>query len=317
MQRPALFLRRKSMFKPDKHHLVIAGKTLTIQVILFCAILFVLWGAQRIYAFMDPVSFPQAYQVTVTEGMSDHEKGKQLVDALTNRMRYELHSTFGWSANDIVFNKYVLDNRAYRQFGTYVATKMLLDHYSTVIAKLGNSDRENDSLYNARLNYFAISPKRWGVLFFPSAESSYEKGLKLVDQYKQELDAGKAVYNCRTDDIYSAYNLVLGETMFGYALGLLQNSQSLPFYTLDNRIYEAQGVMLVIRDYIKALYDLYPEIATKNNEANMQEAMRYLDLICDYDPLYITSAFNSGELIISYMLFARNRLEDIRDSIRI
>ena len=29
------------------------------------------------------------------------------------------------------------------------------------------------------------------------------------------------------------------------------------------------------------------------------------------------SAFNSGELIISYMLFARNRLSDIRDSIRI
>lgn len=305
------------MFTPDKHHLVIAGKTLSIQVILFCAILLVVWGAQKVYSFIDPVSFPHAYQVTAAEGMNDHEKGKQLVDALTARMRYELDSTFGWSANDILFNKYVLDNRAYRQFGTYVATKMLLDHYSTVIAKLGNNDRENDSLYSARLNYFAISPKRWGILFFPSAESSYEKGLKLVDQYKRELDEGKAVYNCRTDDIYSAFNLVLGETVFGYALGLLQNSQDLPFYTLDNRIYEAQGVMLVVRDYIKALYELYPEIATKNNEANMQEALRYLDLISDYNPMYITSAFNSGELIISYMLFARNRLTDIRDSIRI
>lgn len=138
-----------------------------------------------------------------------------------------------------------------------------------------------------------------------------------MDQYKLELDEGKAVYNCRTDDIYSAFNLVLGETVFGYALGLLQNSQDLPFYTLDNRIYEAQGVMLVVRDYIKALYELYPEIATKNNAANMEEALRYLDLIAEYNPLYITSAFNSGELIISYMLFARNRLEDIRDSIRI
>ena len=307
----------ENMFKPDKHHLVIVGKTLSIQIILFCAILFVVWGAQKVYSLIDPVSFPQAYQVTVTEGMSDHEKGKELIDALTARMRYELNSTFGWTANDLLFNKYVLDNRAYRQFGTYVATKMLLDHYSTVIAKLGNNDRENDSLYNALLNYFAISPKRWGILFFPSAEGSYEKALKLVDQYKLELDEGKAVYNCRTDDIYSAFNLVLGETVFGYALGLLQNSQDLPFYTLDNRIYEAQGVMLVVRDYIKALYELYPEIATKNNAANMEEALRYLDLIAEYNPLYITSAFNSGELIISYMLFARNRLEDIRDSIRI
>ena len=36
-----------------------------------------------------------------------------------------------------------------------------------------------------------------------------------------------------------------------------------------------------------------------------------------YDPLYITSKVNSGELIISYVLFAKNRLEDIRNSIRI
>lgn len=305
------------MFRPDKHHFVIVAKTLIIQGLLFFSILFVMWGAQKLYAVVDPVSFPKAYEVTYTPGMTDHDKGKQLVDALTNRLRYELDSTFGWSANDILFNKWVLDNRAYRQFGTYVATKMLFDHYSTIIAKLGNSDRENDSLYNARLNGFAIAPNRWGILFLPSAESSYKKGLKLIEQYKKDLDEGKAVYNCRTDDIYSAFNLILGETIFGYALGQLQNSQDLPFYELDNRIYEAQGVMLVVRDYVKALYTLYPEIATKNNEENMKAAMFYLDRICEYNPLYITSSFNSGELIISYLLFARNRLEDIRDSIRI
>jgi len=305
------------MLKPDRHHVIIAGKTLAIQASLFCSLFFLLWGAQKLYALVDQVSFPEPYQVQVSEGMSDTQKGSELVDALTARLRYELDSVFGWSANDLLLNKWVLDNRAYRQFGTYVATKMLMDHYSTVIAKLGNNDREDANLYNARLNYFAISPQRWGILFLPSAESSYRKALELVEKYKQELTEGKAVYNCRTDDLYSAYNVILGETVFGYALGLLNNSQDLPFYTLDNRIYEAQGVMLVVRDYVKALYDLYPEIANKNNEANMQEALRYLDLICDYNPLYITSAFNSGELIISYMLFARNRLEDIRDSIRI
>lgn len=305
------------MLKPDRHHFVIAAKTLVIQALLFLGLLFILWGSQKLYALIDPVSFPQAHQVALSEGMSEEAKGVQLVDALTSRLRYELDSTFGWSANDLFFNKWVLDNRAYRQFGTYVATKMLMDHYATVIAKLGSNDREDEHLYNARLNYFAISPQRWGILFLPSAEGSYEKALKLVDQYKANLLAGKAVYNCRTDDIYSAFNLILGETLFGYALGQLENSQNLPFYTLDNRIYEAQGVILVVRDYVKALYDLYPEIASKNNEANMQVAMHYMDLICSYNPLYITSSFNSGELIISYLLFARSRLEDIRDSIRI
>ena len=103
----------------------------------------------------------------------------------------------------------------------------------------------------------------------------------------------------------------------GYAMGLLQGSQDLPFYTLDNRIYEAQGVALVVRDYVAALYALYPDVAGKNNTENMERALQYLDRIATYDPLYITSWVNSGELIISYLMFVRDRLEDIRDSIRI
>lgn len=302
----------------DKHHLVIIGKTLALQLILLLAILFSMWGAQKLYASIDQVSFPES--MTVPENaalLSEPEKGVVLIDAVTNRLRYELSSSFGWTANDLLLSKWVLDNRAYRQYGVYVATKMLMDHYSTVIAKLGANDREDQNLYNARMNDFAISPQRWGMFFFPSSESSYEKGLKQVETYKKELLENKAVFNCRTDDVYSAFNLVLGDTIMGYALGLLQNSQDLPFYTLDNRIYEVQGVALVVRDYIKTLYELYPETAGKNNAENMQAALEYLDKIATYNPIYITSSFNSGELIISYLLFAKNRLEDIRDSIRI
>ncbi|WP_278338608.1 hypothetical protein [Desulfovibrio piger] len=89
----------------------------------------------------------------------------------------------------------------------------------------------------------------------------------------------------------------MGENMLGYALGLLADAQDIPFYTLDNRIYEVQGMVLVIRDFVKALYDLYPEIAQKNNAENMAAAMQFMNDICTYDPMYITSSFNSGELI--------------------
>ena len=304
------------MIHPEKRHFIIVAKTLGIQVLLFVGILFTVWGSQKLYTLIDPVKFP-VYQVNTEEQMTEQAKGAALLSALTNRMDAELNSTFGWTANDILFNRWIMDNRAYRQFGTYVATKMLFDHYSTVIAKLGSNDRENDLLYNARLNHFAISPQRWGMLFIPSAEGSFKKALSMTEQYKKDLLAGKAVYNCRTDDIYSAFNLILGETVFGYALGLLNDSQDLPFYTLDNRIYEVQGMVLVIRDFVKALYDLYPEIAQKNNAENMAAAMQFMNDICTYDPMYITSSFNSGELIISYLMFTKNRLEDIRDSLRI
>ncbi len=296
--------------------LAVAGRTIGIQILLFLGILFVVWGSQKLYTLADPVKFP-VYQCAMKDGMKDEDKGVELLSALTNRLEKELDSTFGLTTNDIIFNRWVLDNRAYRQFGTYVATKMLFDNYSTNIAKLGANDRENELLYEARMNRLSISPKRWGILGLPSAEGNYRKALANAEKYKQDLKAGKAVYNCRTDDLYSALNVILGETVLGYAQGLLNNSQDIPFYTLDNRIYEAQGVIYVVRDYVKALYDLYPEISSKNNKQNMEEAMRYMDRICDYDPLYITSVFNSGELVISYLLFTRNRLADIRDSLRI
>ncbi len=304
------------------------GKVLLIQAVIFVGILLVIWGSQRLYALVDKVVFPASFPAAesfseektrlggekIAPEQRENAKGKALLDAITFQMRRELDSTFGWSANDIIFNKYVLDNRAYRQFGVYIATKAMLDHYSMVIAKLGSNDRESEDLHKARMNHFSINPQKF---WFPSAEGSYESGLKLLESYKKDLDTGKSTYNCRSDDIYSAFGLVLGDNVLGYALGQLQQSQTLPFYTLDNRIYEAQGVALVVRDYVKALYTLYPEVCGKNNEENMQVVLHYLDLIAEYDPLYITSTFNSGELIISYLMFVKNRLEDIRDSIRI
>lgn len=312
-----LYFLGDSMFRISKHHIVIVGKTLIVQVGLFLFVIALLWGGQKVYSIIDRSTFPTPFPVQYSETITEEEKGIIILNALTNRMRYELDSTFGWSANDIIFNKWIMDNRAYRQFGTYVATKMLFDHFSTIVAKLGMSDREDDDLYESRLNHFAISPKRWGILFLPSSEKSYGKALELVSVYQENLLTGDAVYNCRTDDIYSIFNVVLSETVFGYAMGLLQDAQSLPFYEIDNRIYEVQGMMLVVRDYLNAIYILYPEIASKNNQENMKEALYYLDLIATYDPLYTTSTFNSGELILSYLFFARNRLTDIRDSIRI
>ena len=216
----------------------IVGKTLLVQVCLFITLLLLAWGSQALYAKLDRTEFPTPVQITDADKLDENAKGKALVDAITHQMRYELDSTFGWSINDILFNRFVLDNRAYRQYGVYHATKVLMDLYSMTIAKLGTNDRESEMLYKARLNSFAIDPRSF---MFPSAESSYKKGLKLIEQYKESLDKGTGVYNCRTDDLYASFDLVIGENLLGYALGLLENSQELPFYTLDNRIYEVHA----------------------------------------------------------------------------
>ena len=297
----------------SQKQLRLLGKKGFNQIRLFVCMLANDWGSQSLYDIVDETTFPQAHSVGDTTDISDNEKGKRLLDAISSQMRRELGSTFGWSANDIIFNRWLFDNRAARQMGVYQATRVLSEHYSTNIAKLGSNDKENAFLHKARMNSFAINPRSF---LFPSAEGSYKEGLKLFENYKKDLDKGSAVYNCRSDDLYSSFNLLVGESMLGYALGLLNNAQDIPFYELDNRIYEVQGIALVVRDVINALYTLYPEIAARNNAENMQVAMDALNRICTYNPLYITSKFNSGELIVAYLLNAKNRLEDIRNSIR-
>lgn len=294
------------------HHI---GRVIAIQLAILIGLFLVLWGSQKFYSGIDQTRFPDHVVIPANAAkLAENEKGKILLDAITYQMRRELDSRFGWTFNDLIFNRFFMDNRAYREYGVYHATKFLLDLYATQIARLGSSDRESEFLYKARINSFAIDPRSF---MFPSAEGSYKKGLKLLDQYKESLDTGKGIYNVRTDDLYASFVTATGENLLGHALGLLENSQEMSFYELDNRIYEVQGMVLVLRDFLKTLYELYPEIRAKNNADNMASAMSYLNRICTYDPLYITSFFNSGELIVSWLLFAKARLEDIRDSIKI
>ena len=276
------------------------------------------FGGQWLYGVIDQKTFPEPHSVE-TKDITEPQRGVALVDSIVHQMRYELNSTFGWTANDIIFNPYIMDNRAYRQFGVYNTTRILMDIYSRVIAKLGNNDREDENLYRAKLSHFSIAPSRWGVFGIrESAESSYEKGLKEVDIFKKNLLDGKAQYNCRTDDIHETLLLIAGDQVLGYSLGLLESSEKLKWYTLDNRIYEAQGMALVVRDFVNVVYHVYPQVSDKNNEDNFKHAMHYLNLVCNYDPFYIaTNPFNSGAVIRSYLLNAKNRIEDIANSLRI
>ena len=133
------------MQKPkfDSHHLIIVGKTLVIQTIIFISLIFLVWGTQKIYSAMDQTVFPQVFELAQTPSsnpqMTESEKGVLLIDALTNRLVYELNSTFGWSAILMLFNKCLLDNRVYRQFGPYVATIIRLTAFTFSISTFVSS----------------------------------------------------------------------------------------------------------------------------------------------------------------------------------
>lgn len=240
--------------------------------------------------------------------------------ALRNRLNQEMTSAFGWSVNDLwISPTRWLDNRANRQKGTIFATRMLLNFSATHLSKLGAVDAENPLLKEAREKRFAFSEDSW---WLPSTESEYRKGIALMQQYEADLRANKAVFNMRTDDRYDLLSFITGKQFLDQPLGLLvQSNSEVPYSELDDRIYYTQGVVLVLRDVLTALFHLYPEISEKGGAENIRIAMRGVDQICDFDPLIVLRGAHDSVMadhrgkMARYLIEVRERLNDVAQSI--
>ena len=172
------------------------------------------WGVYRGYTAIDRTRFPwssskiHASLDKTAPDSDESEKGVALCAALSNRLAEEMASAFGWSVNDLVVSPTRwLDNRANRQRGVIFATRMLINFFSTNLAKYGKVDAENDALKEAREKYFAFSEASW---WFPSTEGQYRQGLDLLRKYEKDLTAGNAVYNMRSDDMYNMLTFIIG-----------------------------------------------------------------------------------------------------------
>jgi hypothetical protein len=285
------------------------------------------WGVYKGYTFIDPAEFPwfgshiHAVLDQTKPDSADPQKGIALSAALRNRLEEELDSPLGWSVNDLIVSPTRwLDNRANRQKGVIFATRMLINFFSTNLAKYGRVDAENEFLKAAREKHFAFSEDSW---WFPSTESEYRKGIELMLQYEDALAGGKAIYNMRSDDMYNMITFIIGNQFLDQPLGLLiQPNDEVSYTELDDRIYYTQGVILVLRDFIRTFVQLYPEIKEKGGEDNIRIAFREMEQICTFDPLIVlrgqhdsVTADHRGKMA-RYLIHIRERINDLAQSIR-
>jgi hypothetical protein len=285
------------------------------------------WGVYKAYATIDATRFPWFHSKIhsvlnqVKPNSGEVKKGIALSAAISNQLEEEMASTFGWSVNDLMVSPTRwLDNRANRQRGVIFATRMLINFFSTNLAKYGKVDAENASLKEAREKYFAFSEASW---WFPSTESQYREGIALLRKYEDELAAGKAIYNMRSDDMYNMLTFIIGSQFLDQPLGLLvQTNDEVPYSELDDRIYYTQGVLLVLRDFIRSFVVLYPEIKEKGGEENVRIAFRDMEQICTFDPLIVlrgdhdsVTADHRGK-VARYLISFRERMNDLAQSIR-
>jgi len=284
------------------------------------------WLVYRGYNLIDPARFPKldsAVQVVLNQTTPESDephKGAALSAAVRNRLQEEMSSPFGWSVNDLwISPTRWLDNRANRQRGTIFATRMLMNFYPTHLAKYGAADVENQELKEAREKRFAFTEDSW---WFPSTESEYRKGIALMQQYEADLRANKAVFNMRSDDRYDLLSFITGKQFLDQPLGLLvQSNSEVSYFELDDRIYYTQGVVLVLRDVLTALFHLYPEISEKGGAENIRIAMRGINRICTFDPLVVLRGEHDSVMadhrgkMARYLIEVRERLNDVAQSI--
>ena len=311
--------------------LTVFGKWTIIVLLAFILIwpltIGIYWGVYKGYTAIDATRFPwhhsQIHSVLdqTKPDSGEIQKGIALSIAITNRLEEEMASTFGWSVNDLIVSPTRwLDNRANRQRGVIFATRMLINFYSTNLAKYGKVDAENASLKEAREKHFAFSEDSW---WFPSTESEYRDGFALVRQYEDDLAAGKAIYNMRSDDMYNMLTFIIGNQFLDQPLGLLvQPNDEVPYTQLDDRIYYTQGVILVLRDFVRTFVTLYPEVKEKGGEENVRIAFRDMEQICSFDPLIVlrgehdsVTADHRGKMA-RYLISFRERINDLAQSIR-
>lgn len=287
----------------------------------------VYWIVYKGYTAIDRTRFPdldppiQAMLQKTSGDSSEAQKGAALTVAIINRLEQEMDSAFGWSVNDLLISPTRwMDNRANRQRGTIFATRMLINFFSTNLAKYGKVDAENAPLKEAREKYFAFTEDSW---WFPSSESQYKKGIQRLKQYQADLLKGKAVYNLRSDDMYNLLTHILGAQFIDQPLGLLvQNNDEVRYTELDDRIYYTQGVILVIRDFLRIFVKLYPDIKQKGGEDNIRIAFREMDQICTFDPLMVLRGDHDSIMadhrgkMARYLIAVRERINDVTQSIR-
>jgi hypothetical protein len=287
------------------------------------------WTVYRGYTLVDPTRFPNldpniaALLQKTTSDSPPSQKGAALSAAIRNRLEQEMNSTFGWSINDLIVSPTRwLDNRANRQRGTIFATRMMVNFFSTNLAKYGQVDKENEFLIEAREKHFAFTSDKW---WFPSSESQYEKGISLLKEYESELlrENSEAVFNLRTDDMHNMLEFIIGNQFLDQPLGLLvQSNDEVPYTQLDDQIYYTQGVILVLRDTLRAFIHLYPEVKENGGKENIQIAFREMDQICTFDPLIVLRGSHDSIMadhrgkVARYLISVRERINDLAQSIK-
>jgi hypothetical protein len=254
---------------------------------------------------------------------TDTDRAVVMAEGVTHALSDQLSTFFGWLPNDLLFVPSILDNTVSYQQGVIYATRPASDIVAKTAARYGKNDTIDTRLADATSRYFTYSEKVWGFWFIYDAEGKYKEGIKNWRAWAQSVGStakNAGVYNVKSDDIYTV--LKYCASMTDYALGIL-NDEKMGHFESDNNIYYTKGVCAVVGNVLRALATVDSSVAERGGQENLDEALKRLDYVAEFNPLYVVAGGNEiGDAMLPnhvaalarHIDVANNRINDMLSS---
>jgi hypothetical protein len=215
-----------------------------------------------------------------------------------------------WLPNDLFWPTVFLDNMPNFQIGQLEVAKynirILRDHLS----RMRTTDKL-DPMAEGAFTALSNDPYKW---WFPSAESKWKKASENLEVFYQNFLAGESHFYPRADnlaELLEQYESLMGgvNTRLIHAppdmneVLMMEDDTSdhpekpkmadvdIPWYTIDDNFYYAQGVAYALHESFKAIrIDFINVLKDKNSLQLVDKILEDLRR-CDFEPLVV---FNGG-----------------------
>jgi hypothetical protein len=178
-------------------------------------------------------------------------KGVAFVEASIAPLQYELEERWwGWRPNDLIN---LTDNINMFQLGVLEVTRRTTVALAERISRTGTTDAYDENL-EAAMNWFMVKASSY---WFPSAESKYEDGLEELEVYLEKLQAGKATFYTRTDNLIpllASFEDLLGSCDENLVKQTNADGTPISTFAVDNYFYYTKGVASSMATVLEAVH---------------------------------------------------------------
>lgn len=271
---------------------------------LVVLILFIVFWLIGVYWSSEPDTFSMESKVQEASQGFDHQSvaGYTMTTSLIEVTSTLLDKPGGYLSNDVMPPSLFLDNMPAWEYGALEMVRDLSRSMRNDFSRSQSQSIENSLLAKAHPK-FNLDHRSW---VFPPAESSYRDGIKLLEQYRQQLvdrsDADSQFYT-RADNLrewlkqiekrLGSYSQRLSASVGSSRLntdlaGAPNARQSTPsadqrvvktsWWKLDDNFYEARGATWALLHFLKAVEIEFADVLDdKNARVSIQQIIRELE----------------------------------------